>query len=1115
MGINDAKKLTSTHRQYSDRKSVHMFKTPSIPMRRGKKVINKLEINHRNYNSAINCTVVHKDYKSFVITNKSSYSTSTKSVNRRKRYKRTRRQISYRQLIVTPASRLIFNISKRSREVVGDSVYSNPKRRRLEAGTFQIEPIDDVNELCLKKLFCTDAYMRHHNVNIKFPDQNENLLTVPDDLSEYKKRMFAAVQSNLIDFKSKSEAVTANMNMLSECKNVELKLQRIMSPIDVKFDTKSSTNQQDNEPSTMDGIETQYAATKEEMFDRRSTLWKDPVDPMEVKPVLVVKKESDIDEIEVDRSYEPPSTIYTGQLLWARYQKYPYWPAIVCTPATDTSKGKIHVKFFADRGTGGMIKKENVIEFQGIDSFVQYRNSMESTLSKNDWKAWFVVKKHKAKAWAKAVVEITFVQTKDLDERLSHFDVIVICTLRDTFKNPPSLSQLISEHSSSSQLEAVRKMFDENGNIFDDVTEKLAEISSEIDADALTSPTPISAPKRPQTPAPKLTKPISNHRQSLPSNFSKRRASTRLSSIVQSPLSTSLPIEPEKPQKCKEREPERSKRKEEKWNEFEKALKLYASTARQKEVLFKGLRRGNVCKECLTVDENLDRGLVKCSGDCADHVHRKCAHTTTGSNVVRCHECSETSSKICYACKEKCSESAVRCLFKTCGRYYHKSCLAYWLQTKNLEPNVYCPTHCCHTCVSDDPRNTHFSFSKESTFSRCIKCPTTYHADSHCIPAGVKILTANQHICLRHRNEYRKPINLNWCYICGVRGGRFLCCESCPLTSHFNCLHIEEAGEHYFCDSCETGRHPLHGEVVWAKYSNYRWWPAVIVPPACIPNSMKDELYNDHDLCVRFFGTYEFGWVGRSFVYLYDEGDAERFGEEKIEEAVEQAEKWYKPLMIKVKKSQKVQPLPYQKIGKIKELAPAKLTRSKIRDTDPCSCSPDDPDPCGPTSNCYKRVEWTECSSECPTGDKCQNQCIAKRKYASFKLKYLGDKGFGLIAETAIHPGTMVVEYVGELVTETEYQLRRRSKQTQNLYFMKYGKGLYIDAEKKGNMSRFMNHSCNPNCQPRVIEVKGIERIGLIAMTDINKGEELTFNYEFNDQKQKCYCGEPQCRGFI
>lgn len=289
---------------------------------------------------------MHKDYRSIVITNKSTHSTSSsKSVNKRKRYKRTtRKQINTRHLIVTPASKLIFNISKRSREEC-DSLY-NTKRRRLEAGTFQIEPIDEVDDLCLKELFCTDTYMRHHTVNMKLPDQNENLLSAPDELSEYKKRVCGVVKTNSIDFKSNTESsVTTNVNTLKDCKNVELKLQRISSPIDVKFDTtNNSTKLHDSKAATLNGIQIQYAKTKVEVLDldrSHSKLWKDPIDIKDVKPAVVVKKESDIDiEIKVDRSYEPPSTTYPGQLLWAHYQKYPYWPAIVCVPDVDAPKGK-------------------------------------------------------------------------------------------------------------------------------------------------------------------------------------------------------------------------------------------------------------------------------------------------------------------------------------------------------------------------------------------------------------------------------------------------------------------------------------------------------------------------------------------------------------------------------------------------------------------------------------------------------------------------------------------------------------------------------------------------------------------------------------------------------
>lgn len=302
-----------------------------------------------------------------------------------------------------------------------------------------------------------------------------------------------------------------------------------------------------------------------------------------------------------------------------------------------------------------------------------------------------------------------------------------------------------------------------------------------------------------------------------------------------------------------------------------------------------------------------------------------------------------------------------------------------------------------------------------------------------------------------------------------------------------SCLHISVAPEHYVCDSCETGRHPLYGEIVWAKYSYYAWWPAIVVPPACIPDSINNKDHNDHDLCVRFFGTLDFGWVGRSFVYLYGEGDAQRSitGNKKLNNAIEQAEIFYKDLMANVKKTRAPQPLPYNKICTIQLVPPAKLVKKKD-ESHICSCSPDT-DPCGPTSGCQNRESCIECdASLCPCGDKCNNQSIGKRKYASFRLKYMGDKGFGLIAESLIGAGTTVIEYVGELVTEAEFQSRLSKKQTQNFYYMKY-KSCYIDAELKGNMSRFMNHSCNPNCSPQVIIVKGVERIGLVALHDIEK----------------------------
>ena len=75
-----------------------------------------------------------------------------------------------------------------------------------------------------------------------------------------------------------------------------------------------------------------------------------------------------------------------------------------------------------------------------------------------------------------------------------------------------------------------------------------------------------------------------------------------------------------------------------------------------------------------------------------------------------------------------------------------------------------------------------------------------------------------------------------------------------------------------------------------------------------------------------------------------------------------------------------------------------------------------------------------------------------------------------------------------------------------------------IDSGRAGNLSRFINHSCNPKCETQTWEVNGDLRIGIFAVRGIEAGEELTFDYKLiqtGEQKTKCHCGAEQCAGFI
>ncbi|CAJ0833444.1 81_t:CDS:2, partial [Entrophospora sp. SA101] len=75
-----------------------------------------------------------------------------------------------------------------------------------------------------------------------------------------------------------------------------------------------------------------------------------------------------------------------------------------------------------------------------------------------------------------------------------------------------------------------------------------------------------------------------------------------------------------------------------------------------------------------------------------------------------------------------------------------------------------------------------------------------------------------------------------------------------------------------------------------------------------------------------------------------------------------------------------------------------------------------------------------------------------------------------------------------------------------------------IDATDRGDIGRFINHSCNPNCFIQKWMVGKYYRIGIFASRDIIKDEELTFDYNaerYGSEAQECFCGESNCRGII
>lgn len=188
---------------------------------------------------------------------------------------------------------------------------------------------------------------------------------------------------------------------------------------------------------------------------------------------------------------------------------------------------------------------------------------------------------------------------------------------------------------------------------------------------------------------------------------------------------------------------------------------------------------------------------------------------------------------------------------------------------------------------------------------------------------------------------------------------------------------------------------------------------------------------------------------------------------------------------------------------------------SKSAYTARCNCKEEDK--CG--DGCWNRMDLIECDSTCLCGSNCTNRVIQNGTVASIERFMTKNKGWGVKACEPIKSGKFVIEYIGEVVSASTFENRMKEDYKNNLhhYGLKISRDLLIDSHNMGNMSRYVNHSCRPNCTLQRWEVDGLPRMALFSLNDIEKGEEITFNYNFTTFKdaQKCKCGAKECIGYI
>jgi len=120
--------------------------------------------------------------------------------------------------------------------------------------------------------------------------------------------------------------------------------------------------------------------------------------------------------------------------------------------------------------------------------------------------------------------------------------------------------------------------------------------------------------------------------------------------------------------------------------------------------------------------------------------------------------------------------------------------------------------------------------------------------------------------------------------------------------------------------------------------------------------------------------------------------------------------------------------------------------------------------------------------------------------------------GWGVYARTAINKNRRIIEYAGERISMAASLTRERHHLKAGLIWcFAVNRRVVVDASVGGNLARFINHACHPNCYSRI--VKGT--IWICAGRNIKPGEELTYNYYSNGAAGlKCRC-RPGCRTLL
>lgn len=519
-----------------------------------------------------------------------------------------------------------------------------------------------------------------------------------------------------------------------------------------------------------------------------------------------------------------------------------------------------------------------------------------------------------------------------------------------------------------------------------------------------------------------------------------------------------------------------------------------------------------VCTECGEMEAPDDSDLLLCEGGCKRSFHMLCLGILSQSERDRvingdpwiCDDC-KRHRHTCAICHDEGEDNTevVKCQVGSCGKYYHYYCLTsqakhYIIKTKtrnlsrkSITPSpttsmsslitdnddkdncldiigswgqyelVKCPLHFCSLCSDFYPPES----SRERAFPlrKCYRCPRAFHV--RCIPPDCRY------------ND--------WILLCGNHLDEPLPSMELPISSQ---------------TSSVTTQLTIASESTTSTQ--------MII----LPNN-KSSLISPLSININIEEPDSYATSVFSQLQLPT----------KIPPITDIHAKSHFRLPIQIKNEIAAHPPTFKLIFKNDYDA---LDKSNIRmpchrSDVKCSCTIECDD------NCLNRMLKIECcetgtSTNCGVGNRnCGNRQFTSRQYVKVQPFKQGDMGWGLRVREDVSKGSLIIEYVGEIISEDQMRERMRKQRIDapndhDFYIMHLESGIYVDGKTKGNLSRFINHSCDPNCELSRWVVKGKTRIGIFALRNLECDEPLSYDYQFDTKESesfKCCCGSSNCRG--